>query len=96
MRTSIFALAATLLAASAAQAADRRLPSKFLGDWCVLARVPIPTHGVCFIHRPLAPTPRTSRRAPVPTRLTVEGSRPRAAGGGTQCKFHRVRGLLGL
>jgi len=35
MRTSIFALAATLLAATA-QAADRRLPSKFLGDWCVV------------------------------------------------------------
>ena len=33
MRTSIFALAATLLAATA-QAADRKLPSKFVGDWC--------------------------------------------------------------
>ena len=33
MRTSIFALAATLLAATA-QAADRKLPSKFLGHWC--------------------------------------------------------------
>jgi hypothetical protein len=35
MRTSIFVLAATLLAATA-QAADRKLPSKFLGDWCVV------------------------------------------------------------
>jgi hypothetical protein len=33
MRTSIFALAAMLLAATA-QAADRKMPSKFLGDWC--------------------------------------------------------------